>query len=429
MPSRRLPSVRVPSVRGVPVRALARRPLGGYLGPNSEDAAQSLAALSFSVSTSLITGLIIAAAQGSIRQFPGLLLFIPAAIGLRGNVFGPLGGRLSTALRTGTFSWSWRREGLLSQNVIAALATSLFVSMGLAFFAEILAMTVETDGGAEPIDLADFIVVSVLGGMMASVVVLAITLGLAVAATRFGWDMDNVTAPLVSSAGDFVTLPALLASTLLIRRGDYTWGLAAGLVVIVALAAAALWRSDLSLAKSVAVESTPVLLGAGLLSLFAGVALEGALERFLTFTVLLVMLPGFLSAAGSLGGILSSRLATAFHLGLVERSAWPRGQARDDIRTTFALAFPIFVLLACMSAAVGYLADKTSPGLFVLVGVALTAGAVVTLAVVAIAYYGTLAVVRFGLDPDNQTIPLVTASLDVVGSLTFVGALVLWHVS
>ncbi len=429
MQKRRLPSVRVPQVRGVPVRALARRPLGGYLGPNAEDAAQSLGALSLSATTSLITGLTIAAAQSTLRDFPGLLLFIPAAVGLRGNVFGPLGGRLSTAIRTGTFSWSWKIDSLLGQNVLASLAISWFVAVGLAGFAEVLALSLDSGGGPTPINLPDFVVVSVLGGMIASLVVLAVTLGLAVASARFGWDLDNVTAPLVSAAGDFITLPALLASTWLIGRDDVTAVLAGALTAAAVVGAVVLWRSNLTLARRIVVESVPVLLAAGLLSLLAGVTLEGALNRFLAFTVLLVMLPGFLSTSGALGGILSSRLATAFHLGLVDRSAVPSGQARDDIRTTFALAFPIYVLLACLAALVGWMAGKTSPGLLVLVAVAVSAGLVATVFVVVIAYYGTLAVVRFGLDPDNHTIPLVTASLDVIGALTFVGALVVWNVT
>ena len=52
-----------------------------------------------------------------------------------------------------------------------------------------------------------------------------------------------------------------------------------------------------------------------------------------------------------------------------------------------------------------------------------------TAVVLAIAYYGTLTIVRFGLDPDNHGIPLVTACLDVVGALTLVGALLLWGVA
>ena len=40
--------------------------------------------------------------------------------------------------------------------------------------------------------------------------------------------------------------------------------------------------------------------------------------------------------------------------------------------------------------------------------------------VLAVAYYGTLAAFRVGLDPDNYGIPLVTSSVDFVGALALV---------
>lgn len=423
--ARRLPSVG--RIR-LSVPRLTWRPLGGLLGPDRGDAGQSLIALMVAATTSLITGFTIAKFQGTLREFPGLLLFIPAAIGLRGNVFGPLGGRLSTAIRAGTFSWNWKPDSLLGQNVIAALASSMLAAVCLGVVAEIAALAARP-AGVDPIKLADFVVVSVFGGIMASIVVLAITLGLAVASARFGWDLDNVTAPLVSASGDFVTLPALVLATTLIRRGNFTRGLALAMVVAIVIGGLFLFRSKLKVAKRVVLESLPVLVGAGCLSLIAGIALERSLDKFLTYTVLLVLLPGFLATSGALGGILSNRLSTKVHLGFIEPTRIPTGEARSDIGITYALALPIFVFLALLAGVAGILAGETTPGIAKLVAVALTGGLITTTAVAAIAYYGTLAVVRFGLDPDNTGIPIVSASLDVVGALTFVASLLIWGVA
>ena len=311
---------------------LAWRPLGGLLGPAVGDASQSLGALALSATTSLITGLTLAAFTDTLEQFPGLLLFIPAAIGLRGNVFGPLGSRLSTAIRTGTFFWSRRPESLLGQNVIGAMMSSLLAAVGVATVAEVVALAL-AGRGVDVIGWADFVVVSVVGGAMASVVVLAITLGLAVASARFGWDLDNVTAPLVSASGDFVTLPALVLATGLIRREWFTRSLALVLVVLVLAAAVVVFRSRLTDARRVVIESVPILLVAGTLSLFAGIVLERSIDRFLTFSVLVVLLPGYLATGGALGGILANRLSTKVHLGLVKPA---RSSARAKPATTSA---------------------------------------------------------------------------------------------
>ena len=50
-------------------------------------------------------------------------------------------------------------------------------------------------------------------------------------------------------------------------------------------------------------------------------------------------------------------------------------------------------------------------------------GILAVVVVVAVAYYGTIAAVRFGIDPDSVGIPTVTAVLDLVGALTLVFAI------
>ncbi len=421
-------NIRPPRRVRLSVRRLPWRPLGGFLGPAIRDANQSLAALSFSATTSLITGLTFSVFVGKIEEFPGLLLLIPAAIGLRGNVFGPLGGRLSTSMQAGTLRWSRRPDSVLGQNVIAAMALSLAAAVGLAFIAQIVASMVFSDSVNPPIGLADFIVVSVFGGTIASSVVLLITLALTVASTRFGWDLDNVTAPMVSASGDFVTLPALVFATTLIRRGLLTQTLAMLFVIVAVIGLALIARSALEIGRRVLVESLPVLLMAGTMSLFAGVILERFQDRLLAYTVFLVLLPGYLATSGALGGILSSRLSTKLHLGLVKASAIPKREARADLRMTYVLALPIFSLLGLLAGSIGLATGRTSPGLGLVVAVAVTGGIIASAFVSLVAYYATLVVVRFGLNPDNFGIPLVSASLDVVGAFTLVGALLLWRV-
>ena len=48
------------------------------------------------------------------------------------------------------------------------------------------------------------------------------------------------------------------------------------------------------------------------------------------------------------------------------------------------------------------------------------AGLLAVAFVVAVAYYGTIAAFRFGLDPDTYGIPLVTSSVDFVGALVLI---------
>ena len=419
-PRRGLPKLRAAARQ---LKAPAWRPLGGFLGPHRDDVAQSLSALAFSAVTSVVAGLTLASSEARFSALPGLLLFVPAAIALRGNVFGPFGSRLSTALQTGTFSWSAKPDSVLGQNVIAALVNSLAAGLGLAAVAEVFALTVSNDRGT-PLGWSDFVVVSVAGGLLASIVVLFTSLGLAVASVRFDWDLDNVTAPLVTAAGDLITLPALMLSTALVRKGNLTIVTATISVVVTLLALLWLSRSTLTSAKRIVIESLPVLIAAGVLSLIAGVLIEGSLGRL--SWVFLVLLPGYLGTAGALGGILANRLSTKVHLGLIDRTWIPRGTARTDMGITAVLAFPIFVFLVVVAQATAGLAGQSTVNFGLLLGAVLTGGLIVTMLVLVVAYYGTLAVVRFGLDPDNLGIPIVTATLDVVGALSLTLAVIIW---
>ena len=63
-------------------------------------------ALLLSSGGDLIAGLTLGSITGTLDALPGLLVLVPAAIGMRGNVFGALGSRLGTAVHTGTFRMS-----------------------------------------------------------------------------------------------------------------------------------------------------------------------------------------------------------------------------------------------------------------------------------------------------------------------------------
>ncbi|MEM9033394.1 MAG: magnesium transporter [Actinomycetota bacterium] len=403
--ARRFP---VPTLRGVS-RSL--------FGPEAADTRQSLIALGISTLTSIGAGLTLGAIEETLRELRGLLVLVPAAIAMRGNIFGALGSRLSTSLHTGTFSLSRRADTVVGQNVLAAIVLTLMSSVALGVLAKTTAVAFDVP---DTISVVDLVVISTVGGLLSSFVVLAVTLALAGGSTRFGWDLDNVTAPLVSAVGDVVTLPALFVATSLVGISFVTplVALASAVAAIVALVGVA--RSGRSVLRGVVRESVPILLVAGLLTVVAGVAIEKQLETFSRFQVLLVLVPAFLAGAGAIGGILSSRLSSKLHLGLVEPAAVPDRVARADIGSAIGLAVPVFVALGFLSHLAATTLGQSSPGLVDVVSVAVLGGVVTTALVVAIGYYGTIAAVRLGADPDNVGIPLVTSTVDLVGAYALV---------
>ncbi len=392
----------------------ARRLLPG------SDARQGLIALALNSSTSLVAGAVLGSLTATFERRPGLLVLVPAAIGLRGNVFGSLGNRVSTSIHAGELQLRLRRSTVLGQNVLAAGALTLGMSLVLVLVAAVVSVGL---GLGHTIGLADLALVSIGGGALASLPVLAATLGLAAGAVRFGWDLDNVTAPLVSTLGDVVTLPALYLATGLLGIGVVTsslgWALAA-----VALAALVLGaRSSLGQLRRIVRTSIPVLVLAGLVSSLAGVALERRLGTFAALPALLILVPAHLSSAGALGGILSGRLSSQLHLGLAPPSAVPSRAARQDLWFVSALSLPVFAANGAGAHVVARALGEASPGLGDLVAASLLGGMAAMVVVLVIAYYGTIAAVRLGIDPDTYGIPLVSSSVDLVGALTLIVAI------
>jgi mgtE-like transporter len=381
----------------------------------------SLVALSIAGVTSLVAGVTLALTTDTLEELPGLLLLVPAALAVKGNIFGALGSRLGTSIHTGTFRLSGRLDSVVGANIAAALLLSLVIAVAIAVMAKGVAITFSI---SPTMSVVDFIVVSAVGGMLASLFILAITLLLAGGSVRYGWDLDNVVSPLVTASSDVVSLPALVLAAGLASVDGVTPVVAT--LVIAGAVLAMVWAvfTRAPLLRAIVRESVPILLFAGLLDLVAGITIEKRLDDFLEFPVLLVLLPGFLGTAGALGGVLSSRLATKLHLGLIEPGPIPRGSAGGEIAMIFSLSVPVFVMAGVVAEIGGRLADQASPGVVQLVLVAVIGGLAATACVVFVAYYATIVAVRFGLDPDTYGIPMVTSTLDFVGAFTLILAIV-----
>lgn len=404
-----------------PFRGFVAR-LRAAVGSDASGLRQALAALLVSSGGDLLAGLTLGAITGTLEQLPGLLVLVPAAIGMRGNIFGALGSRFGTAIHTGTFRLSRRRDTVVGQNVVAAIALTLFISAALAVLAKAVAGIF---GVSETISLADFMVISVVGGVLSSIVVLALTLGVASLSVRRGWDMDNVAAPLVTAAGDMVTLPSLFLATYLVGIKGVTVTIAV-LAAVVAVGSL-VWAIHLKLpiVGRIIRESVPVLLVAGLVDLVAGLTIEHQLESFLAYPALLVLVPPFLEDTGALGSVLSSRLASKLHLGIIEPTARPSRAARDDFAIVAILGVPVFVLVAISSQIAAALFGLASPGVLNMMAISLIGGSIAVFFALFIAYYGSIVTYRLGLDPDNYGVPLLTSSMDLVGAVSLIVAITL----
>jgi len=396
----------------------------GYLTEEKETLRQGFAALFLSSTGELIAGIVLAGIAGTLDELVGLAVLIPAAIGMRGAIFGAMGSRLSTSIQTGLFELNLRR-GVLAENVQAAAVLSLVSGVFLAILARMMCGILGVD---TELSVVDYIVISTVGGIIAGVLLLGITVLVARLSVARGWDMDNIAAPMLTAAGDILTLPSLVVATFLIGIPVFSSALGTTLVVAAVATGFVGLRLGADNLKRILAESLPILALTGTVTILVGVALQDREEQFTTLLALSILLPAFLQEGGALGGILSSRLSSKVHLGLIEPRGIPQFAAFRDFTLTYIFAAGVYVFVGAAShfIAVVLFPPGSSPGLLAMTGISALAGLITTTTAVLAAYYGSTVSYRLGLDPDTYGIPIITAAVDLLGFMSLIIALIVF---
>ena len=392
------------------------RRLWAYLLAERRTLRQGVVALTLSTAASFVAGLTLGSITHTLNLLPGLLVLIPAAVGMRGTIFGAMGARLGTGIHAGLFEPTLRREGLLGRNVEIVVISTFLSSFYLAGMAKVVAAAF----GESTISFWDFVTISVVGGAIASVAILFVTVGLALLSYRKGWDLDAVSTPMVTAIGDMVTLPALFLAAFIPRNDAVNAVVAAGCTVVVLVALAAAVRSRREVRRTL-VEMTAVIAVFPLLDIFAGALLEARRPSLEAVPAILILLPPFVSQAGALGGILSARLSSKLQLGVITPRGMPEPPAVIDGAIVVGFGLPVFTLIGIVAVALANLtglADRAGvlhPDAGTIVAGTVLAGLIVLPILLVAGYYVAVVTSRFGLDPDNHGVPIITSLMDLVG--------------
>src|SRR4029079_16991061 len=101
---------------------------------------QGFVALLVSTLAALVAGIATASILDTLKLLPSLYILLPASTGMRGTIFGAIGARFGTASAAGTVDPSWKRTGVLYQNVFTGVATTFSSSLYLAVLARMAAV-------------------------------------------------------------------------------------------------------------------------------------------------------------------------------------------------------------------------------------------------------------------------------------------------
>jgi mgtE-like transporter len=153
------------------------------------------------------SGLVLGSFEGSLLQFPSLLVLVPVTIGTAGNLGSILAARLSTSFHLGTLSFS-PTDDELAGNAVAtvALAISVFPLIGVGAWM-LTALLGETQ-----LPLSTVLLVSLTSGVALAILAVAVTLVATYAAYRFELDPDDVVLPVVTNTCDVLGVLVLFGA-------------------------------------------------------------------------------------------------------------------------------------------------------------------------------------------------------------------------
>ena len=333
----------------------------------------------------LCAGVILGKMTFFLETFPGLLVVIPGAIGMRGNIFGSFASRLSTNLHIGIISPEFEFSEQLNYNIYSSFVLTMVLSLFLAVIAKILCILLHQPS----MSLIDFMLICVFAGIISNLIMLPITMFVSFKSYEHGWDPDNITSPIIA----FIYCYRLSYETNTILK-----------------------------------QSTPVLLLCSFLGGAAGSILNSALETLLTNASLLTLLPLFSGESGSLISILGARLSSGLHSGLVEPFNKPKGEAVHNFVICFILAIIVFPLIGLLAEGSSFALGVVGVGFDKIVEISTMSGLILVAIMVILVYYVSITSYNHNLDPDNIVIPISTSITDSISSFVLISvSLLLIH--
>ena len=167
---------------------------------------QALPILLVALGGGLFAGLVLEEIIESVARFPGLLVMVPVFLATRGNVYGALGGRISSGLHQGLIEPRFEWDDRLVNAVLASFINGIGISIviGVLTWGVLLAL------GRDAAALYELVGIMLIAGTLTSVVLIAGLLALIFAGYKRGYDPDNLVGPIVTTLGDVFGMLFLL---------------------------------------------------------------------------------------------------------------------------------------------------------------------------------------------------------------------------
>ena len=176
----------------------------------SHDFREILGAELISVTGGLFAGLLLASYIDKLALIPGLLIFLPGFLEMKGSISGSLSSRLSSGMFLGIVKPKFHRSRVLRGNVIASFFLVVILSLILGSIAYLVSSFVLG------INAPQIILVALIAGVISNLIEIPLTVATTFWLFRKGHDPNNIMGPYVTTLGDIVSIVALLIGILVV---------------------------------------------------------------------------------------------------------------------------------------------------------------------------------------------------------------------
>ena len=342
---------------------------------------------------------IMALAIAYLNTHPETLAVLPGLAALRGSIYTSLSSRVSTNLHLGVYKAEYRDvvEKEWANGVVLSFSSAILVGF-LAGFLSGLSVSVT-------------ITVSIISTALSWMILMPGTAVLGVSFYRRNVDPDKVSAPVITVLGDAVTIPSLVAASIMATHITHYPLAVTGLISIFILAVTVV----LTLKKETRVtfiQTMSSLIIVAIIESITGAILAKWGASKLNKEKLLPVYPSFLEDVGAVAAVVAAKTSTMSYLGTTGDKPYKFSLEELILFIQSHIAiFPAMTIITLINHV--YTGAPLTESLLAIYTAALT-----------VAFLGSLlsnilvkATFRQEIDPDNVILPLTTSITDLLGTI------------
>uniref|UniRef100_A0A1B6LXV5 SLC41A/MgtE integral membrane domain-containing protein n=1 Tax=Graphocephala atropunctata TaxID=36148 RepID=A0A1B6LXV5_9HEMI len=358
------------------------------------------------------------------QEVPEIIVLVPALLGLKGNLEMTLASRLSTEANLGNMDDTKEQWSMITANLILVQCQATVVGLLSSVVAVLMVAGLRQDFNLHHTLL--LCACSTLTASIASFILGLVTAAVIVLSKKLHVNPDNIATPIAGSLGDITSLALLSIIADFFHRTAVDKPLLPVAVIVLYIAVMPFWywiSKNNKYTKAVLYNGWTPVVSAMLISTFGGMILDVMVDAHKGVAVFQPVING---VGGNLVSIQASRLSTALH------QQAELGSLPDHLPTTVtpweaffsdrAHALTARVLMFLMvpghitfSYLINYIQFEDQSLTLTFLTTYLLAAAIQVAVLLYIAYILTHTLWLHKVNPDNSTIPYLTAIGDLLG--------------